>query len=153
MSDEVRKTVERLTDTKIYWDKSSWSEGPWKSEPDEVRWEDASTGLSCVMRRHPSLGYWSGYVDLPSGHPCYGKHYDEIDVKVHGGLTYSDKVEGAWRVGFDCAHAGDKTLVTATMNLPESFLQFMAGGGDVYRDYEYVRQECRDLAKQLVNHE
>lgn len=54
------------------------------------------------------FGWGNGYVDLPKDHPMWGKHYDDIPVEVHGGLTYSEKTpDGMWRVGFDTAHLGD----------------------------------------------
>lgn len=38
-------------------------------------------------------GHFNGYVALCEGHPDYGKDYDDIDVEVHGGLTFSQEVE------------------------------------------------------------
>lgn len=59
------------------------------------------------------------YIKIPKGHKLYNKDYDdiykEIDLDVHGGLTYSNnylcisekqKVEG-WFIGWDYAHYGD----------------------------------------------
>lgn len=66
-------------------------------------------------------GYGNGYVVIPNGHPLHGKHYDDIDVNVHGGLTFSesannlewDEIEeedkDGWVVGFDTAHFGDNS--------------------------------------------
>lgn len=69
-----------------------------------------------------STGWGNGYVLIPKSHPLHGKHYDDIDVDVHGGLTFSelvdddmiehweeltDKDKGMWMVGFDTAHLGD----------------------------------------------
>lgn len=36
-------------------------------------------------------------------------HYDDIDVDVHGGLTYSSKndVDDSWIIGFDTCHCND----------------------------------------------
>lgn len=54
----------------------------------------------------------TAYVEIPKKHELYGKHYDDIDINVHGGLTYSDdelmlvKSE-SWFIGWDYAHAGD----------------------------------------------
>ena len=79
------------------------------------------------------FGWGNGYVLLPHNHPFYGKHYDDIGVGVHGGLTFSDyfdadhflewignrefdgdvtlenykKFDNWWMIGFDTAHAGD----------------------------------------------
>ena len=59
-------------------------------------------------------GWGNGYVRIPEGHPYYEKTYDDIDVRVHGGLTFGDHIfednkhfsDGYW-VGFDTAHYGD----------------------------------------------
>lgn len=82
---------------------------------------------------HFDFGWGNGYVLLPHNHPFYNKHYDDIDVNVHGGLTYSNKFESNnfmrwienlkidgdvtlenfkkfenyWMIGFDTNHAGD----------------------------------------------
>lgn len=56
-------------------------------------------------------GHFNGYVALCENHPDYGKDYDDIDVEVHGGLTFSQEVEYQnekyWVVGFDTAHLND----------------------------------------------
>ncbi len=58
---------------------------------------------------HFSTGWGRGYVGLPFWHPCYKVHYDNIPVKIHGGLTFSewDEDEDLWVIGFDTAHSGD----------------------------------------------
>ena len=42
----------------------------------------------CRISRNLHFQTWNGYVGLPDEHPCSGKGYDDIDVNVHGGLTY-----------------------------------------------------------------
>jgi len=69
----------------------------------ENTWIDRDIMLGIQIK----VGWGNGYVDMPRSHPMYGKHYDEINVDVHGGLTYAEEVEGMWRVGFDTAHLGD----------------------------------------------
>jgi hypothetical protein len=86
-------------------------------------------------------GWGNGYVLIPKGHPMHGKHYDDIDVDVHGGLTFSEKAEDCkgwqsiepedmdcWVVGFDTAHWNDSVF-----NWPK----------------EKVLHETQDLARQL----
>lgn len=98
-------------------DKSEWGEGPWVDEPDRKEWR--YRGLPCLMVRS-HLGNWCGYVGVPPGHPWHGKNFDDVDVRVHGGLTYSDSCRGqvchvalpgdpddVWWLGFDCCHAED----------------------------------------------
>ena len=57
----------------------------------------------------------TAYIKIPRRHKCYGKIYDDIDIEVHGGLTYSrdylyinetQKLEG-WFIGWDYAHCYD----------------------------------------------
>lgn len=70
-------------------------------------------------------GWGNGYAVIPPTHPLYEVHYDKIDVDVHYGLTFSEKITndmlsifpaldtedvGCWMVGFDTAHYGDTQL-------------------------------------------
>jgi hypothetical protein len=48
--------------------------GDWKNEPDQKEW--SASGYRCEMIRHPSLKHWCGYVDIPKGHPLFGKDSD-----------------------------------------------------------------------------
>jgi hypothetical protein len=66
-------------------------------------------------------GWGNGYVLIDKDHPLYGKYDDEINVYVHGGITWSKEVDnemiemwnldqedlGKWCIGFDTAHFGD----------------------------------------------
>lgn len=72
---------------------------------------------------------------------------------VHGGITYAanrapdEDWSARWWFGFDCSHCDD---LCPDLMRPD-FLSIMAypREGQVYRDIEYVRQECRSLADQL----
>jgi len=89
-----------------------------------------------------SHGWGNGYVVIPKGHPYHGKHYDEIPVEVHGGLTFAEpakeldwkelgeKDKEGWVVGFDTAHYGDSLSSWPKVE---------------------VAKETRRLAKQLKN--
>lgn len=78
-------------------------------------WSWKACGYDCRIMQHPSFKHFCGYVGVPKGHPAYGKGYDDIDVHVHGGLTYADyskdaphlKTENLYLLGFDYAHTGD----------------------------------------------
>lgn len=77
-----------------------------------------------------------GYVETPQS--ISGRHYDDYEVDVHGGLTYEGKPEwsnGKHVVGYDCAHWGDKT-------------KYSSDG--VWRDAYYCINECESLAAQLI---
>lgn len=83
-------------------------------------------------------GWGNGYAVVFKGHPAYGKDYLDIDVYVHGGLTYTDSVNSSnwdglteemkdgWIVGFDTCHINDtqsnwskKQVLKETENLKE----------------------------------
>jgi hypothetical protein len=108
------------------------------------------------------MGIWCGYAAVPPGHPYHGKGYDDIDVEVHGGLTYSDKCAGeichkpepgepddVWWLGFDCGHAWDYSpgidKQLADIGLPRPHFP-----DEAYRDAAYVRSEVEKLAEQLA---
>lgn len=61
-------------------------------------------GIQWVTCRAPLYGAANGYVKIPADHHWHGLDYDEIDVKVHGGLTYA--TDDGW-IGFDTLHSGD----------------------------------------------
>lgn len=149
-------------------DKSAWPRGPWDAEPDKRQWLDPTSGLPCLVVRHPSLGHLCGYVGVPSGHPWHGVDYDDLSPSpnVHGGLTFSDRcqheadpsksichipggaeTDDVWWLGFDCAHAYD-----LSPGLSIAVGQFQGlGDGDRYRDFSYVVAECESLAGQAAS--
>ena len=110
----------------------------------EFTFEFDGLEMDCLIRRN-SVGALCGYVLINSDNTLYGLEYDEISYRIdfipHGGLTFASEIDGSWQVGFDCAHSGD--LCPA---LPVNY------GGGVYRDLEYVKSECMELAKSLSKH-
>lgn len=151
-------------------EKLEWGEGPWTNEPDKIQWVDEKTGLDCLIHRN-GMGALCGYVGVPEGHPAFAKPYDEVDVRVHGGPTYSDfcqpstdeshgichapyegRPDHVWWIGFDCAHSGDLCPRSSRFNreFEKEHPQY-AGfhARDTYRDVAYVKAECARLAAQL----
>lgn len=135
--------------------KSTWTRGPWDHEPDKRQWRDEATGLPCLIVRGPA-GALCGYVGVPVGHRAYEVNYGRLySLDAHGGLTYSDHCspdghichvveEGdddhVWWLGFDCAHAGDKS---------PAIEGFLSGRHGTYRAIEYVTAHVEGLAEQL----
>jgi len=118
---ETRDQVRRQFGERVAAEKARLPAGPWTQEPDLLEWRDDATGLPCVMARGP-CGAWCGYVGVPPGHPAHGKNYNDVDVEVPGGLTYSDRCRDVvchvpapgepdefWWLGFDLAHCQDIT--------------------------------------------
>lgn len=152
-------------------DRTGWGVGPWDTEPDRVEWTHA--GLPCLAVRNHH-GAWCGYAAVPPGHPLHGKGYDNVDVDVHGGLTYSEFCRGeichvsapgepdnVFWFGFDCHHGGDFGPGMHAMfrkhgdpfGQPEYDDAQAATSGqyvDVYRTLDYVQAETNRLADQLA---
>ena len=141
-------------------DMSAWPDGEWQSEPDKIQWQDRVTELPCLAVRHPRGGYWCGYVGVTKDHPAFEKDYDNVDVDVHGGLTFAahcqadtetgichipeaGEPDDVWWFGFDCAHLGDTS---------PGFVARWGRDSDhgFYKNLAYVQQECAQLAKQLA---
>jgi hypothetical protein len=155
-------------------DRKGWSNGPWDNEPDKMQWTDADTGLPCMIQRN-HFGALCGYVGVSRAHPDYGKDYEQVEVSVHGGLTYAatcdpwfdpetgqgichvpepGEPDDVWWLGFDCGHAFDLShgLDAHYRKLAGSELAPYGNDGtrmETYCDMVYVRAECALLALQL----
>jgi hypothetical protein len=149
-------------------DKIPWGPGPWVGEPDWVLWRDEATGLLCLIKRNcEASGTLNGYVEVPPGHPWHQASYDDVEVDVHGGLTFAGhwgvKPEGEdWLcpveyktpffLGFDTARCGDKmpamlAFLRKDSDWAERFSDLHRG--ETYKNLAYVQEECRNLALQV----
>lgn len=125
----------------------------------EKEWEHA--GLLCAVVQGREGSNRCGYVRVPPTHPFHGKHYDDVDVNVHGGLTFASVEPCAhddgigWWFGFDCAHAGDCSHDPA--NPPDYMKKLIAENPTLWRDNEHfwthneVVYETEKLAEQLAH--
>jgi len=138
--------------------------GAWLDEPDRVEWNHA--GLNCMAIRHSRHFHWCGYVGLPPHHPDYGKDYDDVDVDVHGGLTYGEKCVGhvchqpltgepdeLFWFGFDCAHWSDlqpgMVAILKDLSMP-MLTDFNLERFSTYRDIDFVKRETNQLAEHFA---
>jgi len=153
--------------------------GPWIDEPDRVEFK--AHGLDCLLIRQPDLFHWCGYVGVLKDHPSYGKNYDDMDINIHGGLTYAEECGGhvchftenedkAFWFGFDCAHFQDlspgmemhRKVIEQTPNSPKEIKEIHQKLQELknlssyefensYRDLNYVKEQTIQLALQLKN--
>lgn len=158
---------------------SWWGDGEWVNEPDVVPFK--YKGYECEVERivafegtkhtrHTFGGHLCGYIRIPEGHPIYNKKVfdldNDLDIDVHGGLTFGEMIDGEYWIGFDCAHTGDympsieylKKTNPTIMNVEKMF-PIPKGMEDhplfnpVYRNVEYVINEIKDAVDQLVEME
>ena len=104
--------------------------------------EDEGTPLArrALVAQGPSS--LVAYVGVPEDHPLAGRHYDDMPLDCHGGLTFADKgghsiwPKGWYWYGWDYAHAGD-------------FLSFLPNSSDRQWTVEDVEAEARQVMKQI----
>jgi hypothetical protein len=142
--------MRKPTPFKIISDIVSKADHPWEYEPDLYEW--THRGVECVARRNHTHGAWCGYVDIPRKtweilRLDDSQNIDDL-IDVHGGVTYSANSldKDAFRVGFDCAHGGDKLpkIPSGQSYIDEVFPQ------DVYRDLAFVIVECESMVDQIL---
>ena len=106
-----------------------------------------------LTRGFTDFGWGNGYVLIPEGHPLHGEFYDDIDVDVHCGLTFSklvdermikewhleEKDKGKWCVGFDTAHARDNLFVWSKEAVQKETDRLM----EQIASYEVVQQQLQ----------
>lgn len=112
------------------------------AEPDT--YSDNINGFEVYAQRN-RMKAWCGYVIIPEGHPAWGIFYDGLDLRAHGGITYSGKLywkrdAAGWAIGFDCSHYIDAT--------PYDVFRYGECKG-TYRTLEFVKAELRSLVDQL----
>lgn len=125
----------------------------------------------CVINFR-SLGFRTGYVEVPAEHPLYGIDGDRLDIDCHGGITWaSDELPGStenesdsWWIGFDCAHYADGEDLEAikkyfsnddeAMHLLQLKLDMQKKFPHSYDDHiwslEEVEDECKHIVDQLI---
>ena len=107
-------------------------------------------GLKAVVIAH-DMGHRCGYVGVPEDHPWHGKGYDDVDLDVHGGLTYADARDDLWWFGYDCAHLGDAADPDLMSDKYKTFSwsRALTFGGDTIKTLDFCVNECESMAAQL----
>lgn len=131
------------------------TECEWQYEPDHLDYE--LEGFPCIIHRN-GLGALCGYVGVPKGHPAYEKHYGDLAIDCHGGLTYAERCQGdichpgaddRWWIGFDCNHCGDfAPYMEENLRKLTVFLDYGTSGRK-YRNIDYVKNEIKEIVRQL----
>lgn len=156
------------SDTKL----QHWGYGEWVEEPDEVTFY--YKGVKCDIKRcydyenSPLMfgGHLCGYVVVPANHPWNSESYDDLNVCVHGGLTY-DHIKDTRVIGFDCAHSRDlvpsiemfsklpkdafmEEIRQLTQDLREKLPGCEFLFKKTYKNIAFVEAECKKLVDQML---
>ena len=91
----------------------------------------------------------TAYIEIPKGHKLNGQDYDDIDLNVHGGLTYSrHELLGIdsenWYIGWDYAHCDD--YAGYELNMPKELRTHSKKWTT-----EEIDKECKDAIQQIVD--
>ena len=135
---------------------------PWENEPDHAEWVQEPSGYKCRIRRNATTGTLCGYVGIPKEHSFWGVSYEEshvelseIEVDVHGGITYSaEGDDGWWYFGFDTAHINDfaPKMVEHWINIGRTDVGTLADCMK-YKTWEFVEYEIYWLGKRLWSYD
>ena len=90
-------------------------------------------------------GHRCGYVTLPDGHPCSGKDYNDLAIRVHGYLTYGD---GA-TFGFDCGHYGDSSDINLMSDEFKLSYRIWEDPLGEIRSLDFCIEQCESMATQF----
>ena len=119
----------------------------------EKDWVTAA-GLRAFVVMLP-MGHRCGYVGAPPGNRLYKVEDDDLDLEVHGGVTYCGhhklfETSGEWWFGFACAHYGDAPSQDIIDTLSPSIREFYNSPDISHKSLEFCVAECERLAEQLV---
>ena len=106
------------------------------------------------LNAHPAVmmdgGYANGYVAIPKSNPNHGKDYDEVDVDVHGGLTFGcmmSEIKEEWKDSAECIDFDSLDEV------PDDYYVFgfdtLHYGDGSHLDRDWCIKETKNLLKQL----
>ena len=139
-------------------DRTDWPKGEWDNEPNRVDFVHA--GYACLALRNHN-GVCCGYVGVPSNHKFYKANYNDVNVDVHGGLTYANVCstpichipqpgmpDDVFWFGFDCNHYMDYSPGMAAIENKFGWEPTISRD-QIYRNIEYVTNEIKSLAEQL----
>lgn len=120
-----------------------------------VPWDEKWAERAIDIEEHGILNLFITAGALQQGTIPHGHAPLTSVLTCHGGLTYSDHLREwtGWFFGFDCAHAFDYQPAMVRMMRDHGFLDAdLLHGMDTYRNQAYVRNECENLAWQLVQY-
>jgi hypothetical protein len=116
--------------------------GEWIEEPDLVEFDHE--GIRCRVRRNPYFGNLCGYILLPPNHIWCGKNYYDLDVDVHGGLSYAEYEKDGFWIGFHCGHVSIDCIPVYKMEDIYRMLSIKP----TYKNIYFVIDACKYMVEQ-----
>lgn len=144
-------------------DKTTWRNGEWTDELDEIKWSIFIGGYEykCAIIRG-CFGQLCGYVIINEDHGAL--KYNPVNFNVHGGITWNGRsvekdsededTSGEIWLGFDCAHMDDLIPydplheLMAAKKAAEG-VTFEYPSHKTYKNITFVTKEIEELVKQF----
>jgi len=124
-------------------------------------------GYRCVIIGS-YMGHRCGYIAIPKEHKLYKESHDynDLDIDIHGGWTYSSTTcraypvvtdEDTYWIGFDCGHYGDGKDIELIKSFGEQEertkillnMECSYPTGEEIRTIEYVENQLKNAVEQL----
>jgi hypothetical protein len=164
MIDIVEEKNTFTVDTKL----RMWGYGEWIEELDYIHF--LYKNIDCKIRRAGACegdeeycegdeeycevfgGHLCGYVKVPEDHPYFCKCYSNMQIKVHGGLTYGFFDSNGW-IGFDCAHLCDLVpFIEKSIMLRHCFyVGTPYKKSTSYKNMNFCIEQCKSIVDQLLD--
>lgn len=93
----------------------------------------------------------TAYVEIPKESNLFGKDYNDIDLDVHGGLTYANdylyiyiltKLDNSWFIGWDYAHWKDYSGYYENTNIDTTDMKKWTT--------EEIIKDCESVIEQII---
>lgn len=102
-----------------------------------------------------SLGtHPTAYIEIPKNHCFYGKSWNEININVHGGVTYARDhlldIKNSWFIGWDYAHCDD---YTGYEEMLDTSIRIHGKKWTTEQIYKHVKNAIQQLLKEKIEDE
>lgn len=91
----------------------------------------------------------TAYIEIPRGSKLFRKDYNDIDISIHGGLTYADDhlqdiKKDTWFIGWDYAHLGDYFGADLFFNINDNGQVRKWTTEEIFEDVVYAIEQIRE---------
>ena len=99
-------------------------------------------GYKCMIKNNSMYNTKLGHIVIPNNDKLYNAKWDEIDINVHGGITFAGELDGEFVIGFDCMHFFDLDMKDNEEDAAKIF--------ECNKTIDYVRQELKNAVEQII---
>jgi hypothetical protein len=102
--------------------------------------------------------HFTQYLGIPEDHPLAGFDYEELPIRCHGGLTFSDEGDGKYYpkgfywYGWDYMHAGDYCTIGSFVEEGKDWTlkEIIEDGYQAFYDFKVLKELAEKIAKKVL---